>query len=471
MDKGVIESLKAIVGHEYVSDSEVDLEVYSRVGSLQRRARSEVIVLPGSVEEVSKVLTFANTHKIPLVVKGAGENLQETAAPAQGGILLSLARMDRILEIDNDNLTIMVEGGCSTYTIFRELEQRGLRCPIIAQYSSGPQAASGVAGNYLGLLGARHGSCADHLMGLEVVLADGEVATFGTGAFSDYGYFYKYVGAPTPMSLFIQSLGTLGVITKVVLKIVHKPKFESYMTFAWSSEKLKEASQGFYDLMRFGVYNLDVWNKWAFWFQIKKGQLPPLPSKTEILALIIQDANLEVELKLKEDRIKEICRSYGGIDVGETICRGVFGPPEYRVWEYYMTRYRSTREFKARTAYIFYFVPILSVAEDYELFCRMMEKFGFWNERSIPRYRGWLITPAAFASYPAFYSRLDEEGKTRELIQEYAQELTKRGAMPYSVGPTWPKETVEMLGPQFELMRKIKMGLDPNHILHSGYLF
>jgi len=472
MEKQIIESLKSIVGSEYVTDSEVDLEIYacSAVPLPFIRRKADVIVLPGSVEEVSKVLAFANKNKIPVTTKGAGENFQAPSIPLHAGILLSLARMDRILEIDEGNMVATVEGGCSTYALYHQLERKGFRYPGMAMYTSGPMAGSAVAGNAQGCNMIRYGACGDQIMGLEVVLADGEVITFGTGAVSDYGYFYKYTGAPNPIGLFTQSLGTLGVVTKVTFRIVPKPQFEGYLTFAWSSNGLREASKALYELAQFGVYNIDVWNNWSFWSAIKSGKLPAFPPETEILGLISVDGDSEAELKLKEERVKEICGDYSGIDWGEKICKLIFGPPDYLMWEISAINYNTRRLIKSAALFSFYFVPILKFAEDYELFREIMEKYEFWNEKNLPRYRGWAIVPAAFSAYPGFYCRGEEE-KGWEALQEWEEELLKRGAVPYSVGPTWPKSALERLGPQFELMKKIRVILDPNNILNPGHLF
>lgn len=472
--EAITKSLEAIVGPGYVSTSEVDQEVYRRVqqASDYISGKPDVVVLPGSTEEVSKVVTLADRNRIPIVARGAGEMFEGPGIALQGGIMLSLSRMDKILEINEDNMVAVVEGGCPMYTLYHQLEMRGLRFPCLAVFTSGPLAGSTVADNSNGVFGSRYGIFGDQVVGLEVVLASGEVVTLGTGAAPGYGHWFKYTGAFNPMGLFIQSMGTLGVITKVAWGVVPKPKFQALIAFAWPMDRLQEASRAFYEVEILGTYNVDIWNHWCFWAPIQEGKLPPFPAETEVLGFFIQDGNSEAELKAKEKDVKEICTGYAGTDItGQGYVELAMGPPNYWYWSPHDAHYYAIRATKSSRAYAYYHHPIIKFGEHYELWRRILEKYGFWNERGIPRYRAFGEATAVLSPYPCWNVRGEEKGKAWEALQEWHDELIKRGVMPYCAGPTWPRKTLERLGAQYDLMKGIKRFLDPNNIMNPGHLF
>ena len=472
----LIESLKSIVGEHYVLDSDVDKQAYIKVLVPFPHLRSDpdVIVLPGSTEEVSKILAFANKNNIPVTCKGAGSNYQTNSVPFRGGILLHFTRMDKILDINEDNLVATVEAGCHAYTLFHRLEQLGFRYPCMGGYTGGPTFGSLVGGNSQGYCSSSNGTIGEHLMGLEVVLANGEVISFGAGAASNYGYFYKWTGVPNPMWLFLQSSGTLGVVTKVSVRIKPKANFESFMTFGWTNDRLKEASQAMrHVLLHLDAINIDLWNYWSFLAATKSGalKLPAGGEGVEVFCLISHAGVSEAEIKQKEELTREVCSGYNGVDLGEYICKEVFGPPNYRLWDASKQKSATTRQALMDQGGAFYMVPLSKMPEDYALFQKVMQENGYWNDKNVPRYRGWAMMPAAFTGYPGFYCARGEEEKAWEVLQKWGQELVERGAMPYQVGVTWPKLTLDRLGPQFELTKRIKKMLDPNNILNPGHLF
>ena len=472
--EGISRSLQAIIGQEWVSNSEVDQEVYTHLNQASKfiRGKPDIIVLPGSTEEVSRVVAFADRNRIPIVSRGAGEMFEGPAIPLQAGIVLSISRMDKILEINEDNMVALVEGGCSMYGLFHQLEIRGLRFPCSAVFTSGPLAGSTVAVGSNGVFGSRYGVFGDQVVGLEVVLASGEIVTLGTGAAPGYGHWYKYTGYSNPMGLFIQSIGTLGVITKVAWRIVPKPKFQELVAFGWPMEKLEEASRAFHRLEALGTYNIDVWNHWCFWSAIKQGKLPPLPPDVEVLGLFVQDGNSEAEVKAKKKDVEEICTDYGGQNLtGRGYIEYAFGPPAYMYWSPHSSHYYAKRALKTIGAYIYYRHPIIKFGEQYVLWRNILEKYGFWNDLGVPRYRAFGEAPASLGPYPCWNALLEQKAKAWEALQEWHEELIRTGAMPYCMGPMWPKKTLDRLGPQYELMKKIKRLLDPNNIMNPGHLF
>jgi glycolate oxidase len=169
------------------------------------------VVLPGTTDEVAEVLRVATEHRVPVVVRGSGTGLSGAARPVADGILLTFDRMNRIREIDADNQVAVVEPGVTLEQLNAELAPLGLVYPV----SPGEQSASlggNVGTNAGGMRAVRYGVTRHHVLGLEVVLADGTVLRTG-------GKFVKSSTGYDLTQLLIGSEGTLAVTTEVTLKV------------------------------------------------------------------------------------------------------------------------------------------------------------------------------------------------------------------------------------------------------------
>ena len=219
---GVVEELKAVLGEGSVS---VDLEKiasYSHDEVAERfwdhPYRAEVLVFPQTTEQVAAVARLANEKRIPLTPRGAGTGLSGGAVPAFGGILVSFERMNRILEVDTDNLCMTVEPGVITSEITRAARKAGLLyagdpCSGDASFIGG-NVAENAGGNKV----VKYGPTGSSVLALEVVLADGTVTWFGGKRRKDVtGYDFVH--------LMVGSEGTLGLITRVILKLLPLPAF------------------------------------------------------------------------------------------------------------------------------------------------------------------------------------------------------------------------------------------------------
>jgi glycolate oxidase len=178
----------------------------------------EAVVFAESTEQISKVMAFANQHLIPVTPRGAGTGLSGGAVPIKGGIVLSLERMNRIVELDEETLTITVEPGVVTDEIQKMAAASGLLyagdpCSSDASFIGG-NLAENAGGNKV----VKYGPTGDHVMGIEVVLPDGTVDFFG-------GKLVKNVTGYDFINLMVGSEGTLGIITKIILKLIPLPEF------------------------------------------------------------------------------------------------------------------------------------------------------------------------------------------------------------------------------------------------------
>ena len=208
----LLEQLRKAVGETNVLDGEAVHADYTHDETLTvTPVRPLVLVRPGSTSEVAEVLRLASEHEVPVVARGSGTGLSGAAVPVADGILLAFDRMNRIIEIDVENQVAVVEPGVTLEQLNGELTPLGLIYPV----SPGEQSASlggNVGTNAGGMRAVRYGVTRHHVLGLEVVLADGTVLRTG-------GKFVKCSTGYDLTQLLIGSEGTLAVTTEVTVKV------------------------------------------------------------------------------------------------------------------------------------------------------------------------------------------------------------------------------------------------------------
>ena len=182
----------------------------------RRKGEASALVFAKSTEEVSKLLQYAHANRIPVTPRGAGTNLVGSTVPVDGGIILDLSQMNRILELDTETMTVTVEPGLLLQDLQAYVEEHGLFYP-----PDPGEKASSIGGNIStnagGMRAVKYGVTRDYVRGLEVVTADGTVLTVG-------GKNVKDASGLSLKHLYIGSEGTLAVITKCVLKVIPKPE-------------------------------------------------------------------------------------------------------------------------------------------------------------------------------------------------------------------------------------------------------
>jgi glycolate oxidase len=211
--------LESIVGKRNVITDPEKLESYSHdeTPAEQYGHMPEVVVRPGSTEEVARIVKLANRERIPITPRGAGSGLSGGAIPVFGGIVISLERMNRILEIDYDNLVMVLEPGVVTNDVNARIERDGL---FFAGYPMSIETCfigGNIAENAGGGRAVKYGVTGRYVLGLDLVTPTGEIITLGGKRLKDVtGYDLK--------SLIIGSEGTLGIITRVIIRLLPLPK-------------------------------------------------------------------------------------------------------------------------------------------------------------------------------------------------------------------------------------------------------
>src|SRR2546426_6504028 len=208
--------LEAMLGRGAVLSDPEELLVYESDGLTLFRALADFVVFPTSAEHVSAIVKLANREGLPFVARGAGTGLSGGCLPAEGGIVISLMRMNRILEIDYENQVAVVEPGLVNLHLSWAVGQRGY------YYAPDPssQQACTIGGNIANNSGDPHtlkyGVTTNHVLGLEVVMPDGDIVWLGGKTREAPGYDLAGV--------FVGSEGTFGIATKVVVRILRKPQ-------------------------------------------------------------------------------------------------------------------------------------------------------------------------------------------------------------------------------------------------------
>ena len=267
----------------------------------------DIVIQPLNTYEISKIMKYANENFIPVTPRGSGTGLVGAAVPIKGGILLDLSKMNKILELDEENLTLTVEPGVLLMEITKYVEERELFYPP----DPGEKTAT-IGGNINtnagGMRAVKYGVTRDYVRGLEVVLANGEVLQLG-------GKVVKNSSGYSLKDMIIGSEGTLAIITKATLKLLPLPK--KAISLLVPFEELEDAI----DTVPFIIKSKSI--PTAIEFMQKQAILDSeeflgkkFPdNSSEAYLLLTFDGNSKEEVEKAYEKVAEICLKYGALDV------------------------------------------------------------------------------------------------------------------------------------------------------------
>jgi glycolate oxidase len=216
LDTPMLEKLRSIVGEAHCCTDQERLTENSRDKTAMPLFMPEVVVVPGSVDEISAVLQCCNKWQVPVTVRGGGSGLAGGAVPVHGGVVLSMQRFDRILHLDEANLQVTVEPGVITETLQNTLKEKGLFYPPDPSSKGWSHIGGNVSTNAGGPRAVKYGVVREYVLNLQVVLADGSIIWTGANTLKNStGYNLT--------QLIVGSEGTLGVVTKIVLRLLPYP--------------------------------------------------------------------------------------------------------------------------------------------------------------------------------------------------------------------------------------------------------
>lgn len=302
MNKNILSRLEKIIGKDGVLPTPEDLAVYSYDGTFAGHC-PDVVVLPRSSEQVSRVVKFASEAGIPVVTRGMGSGMSAASVPFNGGITLAMTRMNRILEIDEINATVHAESGVITADLQAAVEKHDLFYPPDPSSIKHSTIGGNIACNAGGPRCLKYGVTGDYVLGLTVVLADGAILQTG-------GKCIKDVVGYDLTALFTGSEGTLGVITEALLRLVTRPKFARTALAEFPS--LEDASRTVNAILAAGIVpaTLELMDETAIQC-IEEAMHLGLPLDVEAILLIETDGADEAAVLREIEAIEQICQGNG----------------------------------------------------------------------------------------------------------------------------------------------------------------
>ena len=299
--------LTEIVGNKNVLTGD-ERENYSRDEAPKSKpVLPEVVIKPEDTASVARILKLANERNIPVTPRGGGTGLSGGAVPVYGGIVLSLERMNKVLEIDKDNFVATVEAGVLLSDFYQAVEEHGLYYPLYPGEASATIGGN-VATNAGGMRAVKYGVTRHFVLGLEAVLPSGE--TIQTG-----GKFVKYSTGYDLTQLLIGSEGTLALITKIMLRLIPRPGKREILFIPFHS--LHDAIESVPDILKENILPVgiefmerDIINM----VEQYTGKEIPL-HQYEAFLMIIVEADNEEEIYRIANGVGEICLNHGAVDV------------------------------------------------------------------------------------------------------------------------------------------------------------
>ena len=476
----ILSDLESIVGEDYATNAETTRKSYTLTQSPNLfffpMKVPDYVVYPQTVDQLASVMRVATRTRTAVLVRGSGSSSMSGNVSLEGGILIDLKHMDKILEIDEERMVVVAEGGCPCNKILRECYNKGLLLPIGPEWQSAPQIGANIATNATGHYINRTGRLGDMVVGLEVVLATGEIVTLGSGAYKWGAHYHRYTGIPDLIGLFINSGGTMGIMTKVALRLLNWPKM-AHLTYGWP-DKIRDVTKAHYELQRYAeIFSIELLNRNTA-LSLENIQLTPrikIPDDIFFVMLLIQAGQTDEELEVRTKQAREICERNAGKDLGDAWER-IAGPPRY--WWYTMycdTLYggglKPTKPgaIGLNSACTMIYCPTTMLPKVYEIgYKTYVTKYNFPQEHFL--WYGW-ADRNAIGPYPMFFFNGTDENQIArfgEFWREVHLEWAKIGCVSYNVGIGHPKEMREWLGPAYEQMKKIREVFDPNNILNAG---
>jgi len=239
-----VERLQAILGAENVSVRSSDLEAHSADESWFEPHKPEAVVWPSSTEQVAEVLRYANERGLPVSPWSGGSSLEGNPIPTRGGIVLAMYRMNKIIEMRERDLQVVVQPGIIYDDLNAQLKKLGLFFPPAPGSSDVATIGGMVSNNSSGMRAIKYGVTRHYVLKLKVVLPNGETITLGSNA-------KKSTSGYDLLSLFVGSEGTLGVVTEITLRVIGLP--EKVAAALAVFDELSDAANTVYDCVRYSV--------------------------------------------------------------------------------------------------------------------------------------------------------------------------------------------------------------------------
>jgi len=454
LSPAALDKLASIVGAQYVLASDEDRLCYAYDGQ-RVECVPDAVVRPVNAEQISEVLILANQERFPVVPRGAGTGLSGGSVASNGGIVLDLTRMDRVIEVDPANQHMVVEPGVITAEIVSRAEKVGLLYPPDPGSVKVSTIGGNVAENAGGLRAGKYGVTRNYLMRIEAIAPTGE--RFASGAKTR-----KCVAGYDLVSLLCGSEGTLGVITEITLRLVPLPKHRKTMTASFSSAAA--AGQAVSNIIAAGLVpgTLEIIDNFTLRVIEDYAHLG-LPVDAGALLLAEFDGLVECAVE-EEGRLGMHALTESG---ASAIQLADDADERERIWQARRVALAALSRAKPTSILEDITVPLPKLAE----MIQKVESIGRANDVSV----GTFGHAGDGNLHPTILTdeRDEEEMKRVEVaigqLFEAALELGGTLSGEHGIGFCKAPFLVQELGKgSVEIMRRIKRALDPNNILNPG---
>jgi len=453
----VYNSIKEIVGDDFVSYSPEELYIYSRDPGASVPRMADYVVMPKTTDDVLRIVGLANTHSIPIVPISGGLTLSGLAIPVRGGIVMDMRRMDRILEVNERSRYVIIEPGVSQGKLLSYLDKN---YPQLRHSMPDAPPAASVVGNAL-IYGSghlsKHGAHSEMINGLEVVLATGKVCKLGSCSVSPD--WFGRGPLPDITSLFINWFATTGIVTKLSLKLYPRHSKRDMLMFVLQDP----------DTIPDIVSKITATDMMEDVLMV--ASKPPKAGSVISLLTLYITADSEEELVFKQDLFKDMFADYGkeGSKLIYTpkemlppkLIRGFMEEPQYVA---------ATADFKKGGGfeYVGVAMPLSMAPKAWKKGVEIARKHGFdplYTLRNIGYGHSIIF---AFA-YP--FNRADEDSivKSRDALADTNEMALEIGGTPWKSELDGQEKIIEKMDPiTYSIMARIKGLLDPNGIMNPG---
>lgn len=446
----ILRELEQIVGKEHVSNRQPELFTYSQDPGASLPREVDYVVMPNSNEEIQEILRLANREKVPVIPMGGGLTLSGLVIPVKGGIVMDMKRMNRILEINETSRYAKIEAGVTAGQLLSFLDKK---YPLLQPPIPDAPPSVTIAGNALihgsGYLSQKYGDHGSMINGLEVVLPNGEICKLGSCSISDY--WFSRGPIPDLIGLFTSSFGTMGVVTKLSIKLFPKPKMRELVLGLMKDEEnipklvSKITSTDLVEDILIGKQDKPFWMKGYCFF----------------ITYVTGDSKEEISEKTK--KLKKYYRKNGA--------RYMKAPPDIK------DTFLEKPQFAAKAAdfrkgggfeYVGSFMPLEKIPDVIReasiisldhgivptLVCRVIG-------------RGHAIMFAATYSFNR--ADPDDMENARQALHKTNEMVINNGGIPWKVELAGQKQLLEHMDPAYkQLFNAIRKLIDPNQIMNPG---
>jgi len=462
---GLLKELRAILGDKWVSTEEADLIAYSKDAQLitnrwvmQKKVPGlpHIVTWPENEEQISKIVKIANARKIPVIPFGEGSGVVGAAIPVYGGIMIDLKRLNKVIAVNDKDLTVTVQTGINGKVLERILQEQGYLIGHVPQSMHTSTVGGWIAHRGAGQFSTKYGKIEDIVLSMRIVMPDGSIV--------DTKLYPRAADGPQIERLFLGSEGTLGIITQATLKIWPWP--EKQLGLAYAFNDLEHALEAIRLILRQQVYPAVV----RLYDKEETGRhfYNEPKAKDKLMIVFVCEGTARL-VDFEAATVRAEAEKQGGIDCGQEPVR-----------HWFETRF-NVKETSIWT-------PKDAIFDTIEVSCMWKDAVSLYNNvmAEIKKVPGLaLISAHASHSYPqgvCFYftfGGIGTDQMTPEQFYQAAWDAAMTGTLKangsishhHGIGIIRARWMAAEHGPVLELLRRIKHVIDPNNIMNPGKLY